>query len=334
MSEARLEALAPLLEGSGAGALAWRRLRHSPLREHPSARPLRQAHAHQALDAQLQEREIEKILLHLAAHGIEPLLVKGWSVARLYSEAGLRPFGDLDLVVRPEQGALAASVLQVDVDSDEGEGEFVDLKTRLRPIYGLPLDEALAEAQRVRVGRATVCLLSPEHHLRLLCLHFLRHGAWRPLGLCDIAVALEERPENFSWARCLSADRRLADQVACALGLAHQILGARTAGTAVEERALRLPPWLVPAVLRAWGAPMLAQHVPPPLFAQMPRLPGPVMHALRLRWPSPVEAVVNTRFPLDIHPLPAQVLLYVRMCLRFLGRYAPARRGQRPRSAP
>ena len=47
----------------------------------------------------------------LPGAGVEPLLAKGWAVARLYPEPGLRPFGDIDLFVRPEEYAAAETAL-------------------------------------------------------------------------------------------------------------------------------------------------------------------------------------------------------------------------------
>lgn len=317
LDEAQLEALSPLLAGSGAGALAWRRLRHLTLSRQPGAARLRQSHVQQALEAQVQEIEIERLLLMLAEHGIEPLLIKGWASARLYPEPGLRPLGDVDLGVRPEQGALAGAVLNVPVDSDVSKAGSIDLKTCLRPVYGLELEEALAVAPRVPLRGAFVRLLSPEHHLRLLCLHFLRHGAWRPLWLCDIAAALETRPADFSWELCLGSNQRRSEWVACALGLAHQLLGANVEGTPGAESGWCLRSWMVLAVLKQWGRPMLSDHFAPPLLAGTPRRLGPLVHALRLRWPDPIEASVGLRLPLQTPPWLAQFLFYTRICLRF-----------------
>jgi hypothetical protein len=49
----------------------------------------------------------------------------------------------------------------------------------------------------VELNGAKIRILGAEDHLRLLCLHLLKHGAWRPLWLCDVAAALESRPSSF-----------------------------------------------------------------------------------------------------------------------------------------
>jgi len=331
MEPAQLEALAPLLAESGAGALAWRRLRPSAGAARPAgsagaARPaaaealLHGAHIRQALEARLREQEIESTLLLLQEHGVEPLLVKGWDCARLYPELGLRPFGDVDLLVLPEQARLACELLGVQIDRPVGH--LLDLKSRLPAMYGLSLPSMLSLARRVELGRAWAQVPCAEDQLRLLCLHFLRHGAWRPLWLCDIAAALEARPAGFSWPRCLSLDKRRAERVACALSLAHLLLGARLDNTPLQRQAHALPSWLVPAVLKEWAAPQLSRHALPAPLSLAPRRARALIPALLGRWPSPIEAATVVRLPLSLRPLPAQAIFYAGIALRFLQRSA------------
>ena len=316
LSAARMAEVAPLLAESGAGALLWRSGRGSAARGYSGAELLHQALARQALDTQLQERKIEELLRNLQVHGIEPLLIKGCGSARLYPEPGLRPPGDIDLLVRPEQGEQTSALLKAPIDATVGYD--LDIKTRLSPLYGLSVDGVMRGSRRLPLRQAWVRIPGEEDELRLLCLHFLRHGAWRPLWLCDIAAALEARSPSFSWSRCLGSEPVRADYVSCALGLAHRLLGARVAGTPIEARARSLPPWLVPAVLHAWATPMIGQHVGRPLLASVPRRPGSLLHALGERWPNPIEACIAARIPLGVGPLPAQALVYASICLRFV----------------
>ncbi len=68
-----------------------------------------------------------------------------------------------------------------------------------------------------------------ETHLRVICFHLMREGAWRPLWLVDVAAALEFRPGNFDWHYCLRDSRR-ARPVVHAIGLAHRLLGVKIEG--------------------------------------------------------------------------------------------------------
>lgn len=298
-----------LLLELGAGGLGWRRVRDTELGGSPAATALRQAYRLYTLQAGLHTRDLVRTLTRLWAAGVEPLLAKGWAVARLYPEPGLRLPGDIDLCVRPEQyGAAVAALASPEVQECD-----VDLHRGLhRQRYGQAfslLDDRSLEAvyehsQRVPLGEVEVRVLGPEDHLRLLCLHMLSHGACRPLWLCDIGAVLESRPADFDWEYFLSGDGRRAEWAVCALGLAHELLGARLEGTPIEARASRLPGWLVPAVLRQWGRgfqPLI------PLVAVV-RQPAGALKELRRHWPNPIEATIGVRGPFNTWPrLPFQV---------------------------
>jgi hypothetical protein len=162
-----------------------------------------------------------------------------------------------------------------------------------------------ARSQLVQLGEVDVRILGPEDHLRLLCLHLLRHGADRPLWLCDIGVALESRPADFDWDYCMSGSRRRSEWVACALGLAHHLLGARLDNVPAAWRAYNLPHWLVPAVLRQWAR---ESSRPSTLALADLRHPGRVFHQLREHWPNPIEATMRLRGkPNNVPRLPIQL---------------------------
>jgi hypothetical protein len=72
-------------------------------------------------------------------------------------------------------------------------------------------DELFARSQLVPLGDSQIRILGDEDHLRIICLHLLRSGAWRPLWLCDVAVALETLSPDFDWDICLGRDPRQAD---------------------------------------------------------------------------------------------------------------------------
>jgi hypothetical protein len=132
----------------------------------------------------------------------------------------------------------------------------------------------------------------------------MRHGAWRPLWVCDVAVALESAGERFDWDYCLRGNPQRTQAVICAVGLAQHLLGARVAHAPLAERARRLPAWLVPAVLRQWGR----RHELHPLMVTALRHPTEVLPALRRRWPNPVESTMFLHMPFNEAPrLPLQV---------------------------
>jgi hypothetical protein len=204
-----------------------------------------------------------------------------------------------------------------------GRAAAVDLHQGFAKLDACSPDELYARSQLVKLGEVDMRVLGYEDHLRLLCVHLLRHGAWRPLWLCDIAVALESRPASFDWDRCLGPDRRRADWVACTIGLAHQLLGVSIDDTPVAWRASHLPGWLVPTVLKQWETPCTADHRPPELFVTALHHPTRLPHALRLRWPDRIAATIGLGGPLNALPrLPFQLAHCLVRLVRFCHRSA------------
>lgn len=328
MSEAELAAVTPLLVGSGAAPLGWWKIRHSPLRSSPHAVELQEVYRFHALQAALHERNIGRVFALLDAEGVEALLIKGWAAARAYPEAGLRPYGDLDVCVRVGRRAEAARVLR----RPEVADVWVDLHEAFGDSGRLGFNEQFERAEVVRVGGARVRVLAPEDHLRLLCVHMLRHGAWRPLWLCDVAAAVETRPVGFDWGRLLGGDRRRARWVACSVGLAHRLLGARVEDTPLARESERLPRWLVPEVLKQWETPFPSMQAPmrhrAPLASYL-RRPDGLLRDLVNRWPNPIEATVRVGGPFNALPrLPFQLGYACSRAARFVARLPGTLRAQ------
>jgi hypothetical protein len=171
----------------------------------------------------------------------------------------------------------------------------------------------------VRLAHVNVPVLAPEDQLRHLCLHLWRHGASRPLWLCDIAAALESVPRNFDWEYFFRGDRRRSEWVSYALCLAHELLGAQVDEIPAARRIEQLPTWMVPAVFRRWQ--VGRGHIGTLPAAAYLRHPAGLLKALRLRWPDPIQATVNLKGPFDERPrLPFQLAECARRSVRFLAR--------------
>jgi hypothetical protein len=302
-----LAALAPLLVESGAASLVWRRVRDCDSLDSRVAQQLQQAYRYSTIQGDLHQHEIKLVFTLLRSVGVEPVLVKGWAAARLYPKVGLRPSGDIDLCVHPAQYDRAEAAL-----NDWTDHQFaLDLHKGFSTLDQESADVLYSRSQLVGLGDVNIRVLAREDHLRVLCLHFLRHGAFRPLWLCDIAAAVEGRPSDFDWDLCLSRNRRRADWVACTIGLAHQLLGASVDDTPVKRRSEQLPGWLIPTALRQWDAPSTMEHGVMRHRAAMVsylRHPSGLLNDLRNRWPNPIEATVNLRGPFNEFPrLPFQV---------------------------
>ena len=321
---AELDRIAPQLLASGAGALAWWRVRHSDAHSSSAFTDLQQAYRLHTLQALIHEQKIEQVFKLLNAAGIEPMLVKGWAAARLYPEQGLRPYGDIDLCVRAEQFKAAQAALRSVPELQYS----VDLHCGFEKFGGGRFDELAARSQSFQLGETSVSAASAEDHLRILCVHLLREGAWRPLWLCDIAAAVEARATNFDWDCCLTEDRRLADWVICALTLAHQLLDARIHGIPAVERTGPLPQWLVPTIMKEWEASLSSmswRHRAP--LSNFLRHPVGVLKGLRHHWPNPIEATIGMRGSFnDLPRLPFQLGNCLARTAKFAARWPKSRR--------
>lgn len=292
---------APLLLQTGSAGLAWWKIRLSPLASDRALDELHQAYRLIALQAVVHERHVAKAFATLRAAGVEALLAKGWAMARLYPDPGLRPYGDIDLYVRHEQHAAALEALE------DPQREGVDLHRGFAELDDRRPDELVARSRVEILQGVEVRVFGPEDHIRLVALHMLRHGVLRPLWLCDVALALESRPQDFDWDAFARGSRRRSAWVRSAFGLAHALLGARLDGVPNAEGAARLPRWIVPAVLRQWS-----DFVPPhgsraPMASRLGH-PAAFLWGLRLRWPNPVEATVGVGGPFNGLPrLPFQI---------------------------
>jgi hypothetical protein len=266
-----LDALAPLFLSSGSAPLLWRRIANTPLAHAASAPALKEAWRYQQLQSELRSRELAQAVAQLARAGITPLLSRGWAAARLYPEPELRSYVDHDLAVRPSELDRARAALDASWRVDLHAG-FAELEDR-------GFDALARRAVTVELDGTPVRLLAPEDHLRQMCLHFTRHGGWRPLWLCDIACALESG--ELDWDLFASGDPRLTREAACVLALAQRLLGAKPAPLAVEP-----PRWLTATVLSEWGK--RARYQEP--FLSYLRRPFLLPLALRDHFPNRIAA--------------------------------------------
>lgn len=292
LSDDELTRITPLLMGSGAGALGWWRVRGSDLSGTGAAKELHQAYRLHALQAEVHRLEIKHALALLSQAGIEPVLIKGWSIARLYAEPGLRPYGDLDVIMRPGQREKAGKVLkdgQLNFHVDMEHDDFEDLD-------GQGWEDLYNNTQLVDLDESSVRVLGAEDELKLLCVHLLRHGAWRPLWLCDIAAAIESASSEFDWDYCLKGKGPQLNWITCAIGLAEALLGANIDAFPRAEHARRIPPWLVKSVLKQWETPYAWKQAPmrhgAPVISYL-RRPSGILKDLANRWPNPIEATVQ-----------------------------------------
>ena len=303
-SATHFERIAPLLLQTGAGALGWWRLRSSELDSCAAAEQLHESFRLYTLTSRLNKSRIEKVFALLRSSGIEPILIKGWTAARYYPAQGLRPYGDIDICVRPQEFKSAERAL-ADLDPRQFR---MDLHSGFAKFGISDEEELFARSQLASLGETEVRILGAEDHLRTVCFHLMREGAWRPLWLADVAAALESLPENFDWNYCLG-EKRQAAPVVSAIELAQQLLGAKVDSLPEAKRSKKTPRWLVPTVLNEWGseAPSMTRRHDFPMLGHL-RTRRELLKGLRHRWPNAIEATTTMNGPFNNLPrLPYQI---------------------------
>ena len=102
LSPDELGGIAPLLVGSGAGALARNRISRVPsLRDEPEAKILEDTYRTFVVEEMKYAASLRFLVELFAEAGLEPLFFKGSVVGRHYCEAHLRPSGDIDVCAPP-----------------------------------------------------------------------------------------------------------------------------------------------------------------------------------------------------------------------------------------
>ena len=202
----------------------------------------------QLLDRRILEKRIGEAVVFLRQNNIEPILIKGWAAARFYPNKIDRQFGDVDLTVSPAKYQNALKVLEGYKNKD-----LIDLHEGVRHLDSLSFEDLYSNSILIECYDQEIRILRPEDHLRVLCVHWLTDGGAYKDRLWDIFYAIENRPADFDWDRCVntvSATRR--KWIVCAIGIAHTYLGLDLSDTPLADEAREIPRWLIKAVEREW----------------------------------------------------------------------------------
>ncbi len=318
ISESDLDEVTPLLYASGAVALGWRRLSTSELRNCPSAEVLHQAYRLMVLQSEIHEQQLEKLFRLLREASVDAVLAKGWVAAGLYPDRALRPFGDFDICVPAVQFKLVQDVLS----SRDAQDCWVDLHKEFQELDDRSTEEIFARSRRITLGSEQIRVLGVEDHLALLCIHLLKHGAWRPLWLCDIAAAVESLPQDFDWSICLGRNSRSEQWITCAIGLTRQLLSARIDHLPKYITSKEVPPWVTQSVLYQWSILHSGEHRPMhslPLMVTNLKQGRDILKAVLGRWPDPITATFNRRGRFNNFPrVPYQLLDFLVLNTKYL----------------
>jgi hypothetical protein len=298
--------------------LVWWRLQSAAPQYGNVLDQFQQAYAYYTIRAAFHEAQARDVFTFFRDHDLEPVLVKGWSIGRHYPAKGLRSYGDIDLCIRESDYQKAVELAA----TPEGQRFNLDLHKGLKGLDSRKFDEFFDRTQLIDLGGTAVRIPSDEDLLRIVCLHLLRHGGWRPSHFCDVALLLESRSADFDWDICIGNSRREINWISTVIGLAHHLLGADIEGYPFAAEARRIPRWLIAQVLKSWETPEPTSNAPlnygKPMREYL-RQPRGLFGALKRRWPNPIEATYALKGSFNNLPrFPYQLAESLRRAARFL----------------
>lgn len=199
------------------------------------------------LQYRVQEKRIAALFDCLNRERIEAVIIKGWAAAQNYPRPFERLSVDIDAAVKPESYAAVEALLT----SENITG--VDLHKGLSRLDTVAWENLYNAARTTDVGGTAIKVLRAEDHLRILCVHWLGDGGADRERLRDVYYAVENRPADFDWARCLdAAGAKRRRWVVCTIGLAEKYLGLDIKDTPIAAEAKQMPGWLIETVEREW----------------------------------------------------------------------------------
>jgi len=201
-----------------------------------------------AIKLAAQERLLVDSWRSLEAAGLQPILIKGWSSARLYRDPSRRLLGDIDVCFTPADLQVALDLRK----TSPGTLWNADLHEGVPDLPDRSWDEVFARTRLVALDGVQIRILALEDHLRLVCRHLLRSGAQHEKMILDVAATLEAIGPAFDWDEALRGDWRITRWVLALVGLAHVLYQAPIADEHIRQLA-RCPQWLVEFGPQIWS---------------------------------------------------------------------------------
>lgn len=249
-------------------------------------------HKWNLLHKKTQEVQALRAFTAFREKGIEPILIKGLAAAQFYPEPGSRASIDMDFAV-PANDFDSASAVAV---SPATKGIGIDIHRELRHLDTVEWDDLFENSRLLLVEGSDIRVLRPEDHLRVLCVHWLNDGGAYKDRLWDIYYAVENRPPDFDWERCLNSVSKIRRRwIVCTLGLTRRYLDLNLDDTPIKDEANDLPKWLIRELEREWASDVrlremgLLLHDRAALFAQIKK---------RLR-PNAIQATIEMEGDFD-----------------------------------
>ena len=244
------------------------------------------------LQTAIESSSIRSAFELFRSNAVEPVLIKGWAAGRFYPNGTFRPTSDVDLAVAATDFEIAYPLAR----SSKTGGLVIDLHRELRHLDTCSWHDLFENSQLVDLDGDQIRVLRPEDHLRVLAVHWLTDGGWFRDRLWDIYYAIENRPADFDWSRCLDSVSSIRRRwIVCVIGLTHRYFDLNIDDLPFNEEALALPHWLIKAVEREWSSGVRLL----PLY-RYTRDPGGFLKQVKKRLPpNPIHATIDMEGSFD-----------------------------------
>jgi hypothetical protein len=101
---------------------------------------------------------------------------------------------------------------------------------------------------------------------------------------------------DFQWEVCLGTDKRRANWILAAAGVARELLGAEIVNEQNSARVPQAPQWFSQQILKGWETPFVEMQEPfrhrAPINFYL-RRPAGLLGDLVRRWPNPIVATIS-----------------------------------------
>ncbi len=203
------------------------------------------------LRSKLYEEKIKEAFKLFRENNIEPILIKGWAIAREYPKKHQRFYSDIDLCVSTELYKKCSEL----VLSEDARQFNIDLHNGLRHLDTVSFDDLFENSKLVLIDDVPIRVLRPEDHLRVLVVHWLTDGGAYKERLLDIYYLIENNKADFDWERCLGIVSQRRRQWICqTIGLVHRYYDLDVSELPIAEETKNIPVWLVKALEKEWSA--------------------------------------------------------------------------------
>ena len=196
--------------------------------------------------------QLVAILRQFQTHGIEAILHKGPALAqRLYNDALMREFGDLDFLIRAKDIPRAGEALcelgfrphlqlssrqeraylrtgyEYAFTSDLGPN-LIELQWQIVPrFYSIAFqpEELFQRSVEIEFEGQSARILKDEDLLLALCVHAAKH-CWAQLGMLRDIAALARRPIDWQWIAAKARQLGIVRILTASLVLSRNLLGS------------------------------------------------------------------------------------------------------------